>query len=453
LSEWIDAEKSVVLHQRPEHVFSPITRATVKKYYKLSSAQKRLYFLYAVDNNMIAYNISHVIRLKGDLNIDRLCETFKKLITRHESLRTSFVEIDGEPVQKVSEYINFHVDRFTANEVNLSQIINQFIRPFNLGESPLLRAGVIELTQEEHVLMIDMPHIISDGVSGSILVKEFTALYKDEPLEPLKLQYKDFSEWEQSNDFQLRMARHKRFWLDDFSDTIAVLELPTDFTRPLERKYEGGCLDISIGMEDVYKLKKIGEEAGCTLFIVLLSVYYVLLSKMSGQGDIVIGINTTGRQHADVENVIGLFVNTIPVRTIEKEQINFSELLASIRSKVISCLDHQSYPYEQLLSELNLDRQSGHNPLFDVMFVYQNFQDEQLDIPGLTPIPYDAVNKTAKFDLTLTVVEGSNSIHLYFEYAASLFKETTINGLMGHFKKILESVTTDVHQKILDITL
>ncbi len=453
LSEAIDERRKAVAGKSLDSSFSPIVKVPVREHYKLSSAQKRLYFLYELDKTIMAYNMSQAVRLSGDLDIARLNLTFKKLIARHENLRTSFEVVNDEPVQKIAQHVNFEIEHLVVIKAEVSATIDKFLRPFNLAKPPLFRVGLIKVTEQEHILIIDIAHIISDGVSGAVLVKEFMALYKDDVISDLRLQYKDFSEWQQSKIQQAKIAKHKQFWIEDFSGGVAVLDLPTDFARPLQKRYEGSCLDTYVDDEEMVRLKKMAEGEGCTLFMALMSIYLILLNKLSDQEDVVVGINTTGRQHADLENVIGLFVNTIPVRVCLDSRFNYSGLLNAVKSKVLACFDNQSYPYEQFLNEIKMERDSSRNPLFDVMFIYQNFQDERLNIPGLRITTYNMGNRTAKFDLTLTAVEENNRVHFFFEYSTSLFKEETIGNFIAYFKRIVTSVISDPTMRISDISL
>ena len=222
--------------------YSKIEKAIVKDHYKLSSAQKRLFFLYEFDKASLAYNMPQVAKLEGKIDRERLNNAFNKLIARHESLRTSFEVINDEAVQKISDQINFEIEYFHSDENEVQQVIKDFIRPFDLSKAPLIRAGLIETSPEEHILMVDMHHIITDGISQGILIKDFMALYNNEELPELKLQYKDYAEWQQSEGQQEKIAKQKAFWLNEFADELTTLELPTDFKRPSIKSYEGDAV-------------------------------------------------------------------------------------------------------------------------------------------------------------------------------------------------------------------
>jgi tyrocidine synthetase III len=430
-----------------------IEKAILKDQYKLSSAQKRLFFLHEFDKTSLAYNMPQVAKLEGKIDKERLNHTFNKLIARHESLRTSFELINEEAVQKISDKITFEIEYFNSDENGVQQIIKDFIRPFDLSKAPLINAGIIETSPEEHVLMVDMHHIVTDGISQGILIKDFMALYNEEELPELKLQYKDYAEWQQIHGQQEKIVKQKAFWLNEFADELITLELPTDFKRPLLKSYEGNAVDFKISSEETSKLKSIAQTEGVSLFMVLLSIYNILLSKLSNQEDIVVGTPVAGRQHFDLENMIGMFVNTLPLRNFPKGALCFREFLLGVKNNTMSCFDNQSYQYEELIVELNMGRDTGRNPLIENMFVLQNFTGEELKIQGLTLQTYKIERNTSKFDLMLTVVESQMQLFLTFEYCTKLFRKETIERFIVYFKRILSAIIIDQNKKISEIEI
>ena len=433
--------------------YSPIQKVLEKDHYELSSAQKRLYFLYEFDKDSLAYNLPYAIKIEGDLDKERLNNAFKRLIDRHEGLRTSFEVIDGEVVQKISKNIEFDIEYFQAKEEDAQQIIETFISPFNLNKAPLIRVGLIEMSPEENVLMIDIHHIITDGVSEAIFSKDLISLYNQEELKELTIQYKDYAEWQQGEEYQSSLSKQKEFWLNEFSEQSHNLELPFDFVRPKIKGNEGSKIDFRISKEETQWLKSISEDEGVTMFMVLLAVYNILFAKLSNQEDITIGSPIAGRQQLDLEKVFGLFVNTLPLRNYPKDELSFKEFLLDLKSRLLSSIDNQGYQYEDLINELKLERDASRNPLFDNVFVLQNFEGEELEIPGLVFKPFNVNHSFSKFDIVLLAAESEDQIFFRFEYSTSLYKQETIERFIGYFKNIINQIGLDVNKKIADIKI
>jgi amino acid adenylation domain-containing protein len=422
---------------------SVIVKADSKDFYALSSAQKRLHFLYEFDKKSLAYNMPKTVRLTGQIDKIRLNQVFKQLVARHESLRTIVIVVDEVPVQKIVDDFDLIFEQFNVPEPGVTEIIRKFIRPFDLSQGPLIRTGLIQLSENEHILIVDMHHIVTDGVSDGLLIKDFMALYNKETLPELNLQYKDYAVWQQSEYHQNEILRQKKFWLNLFEDELTTIELPTNFKRPNVLSYRGNSIGFSLGVEQSQLLKNISEQSGCTMFMVILSIYYIFLNKITNQEDIVIGTPVAGRPHADLENVIGMFVNTLPLRNHINGKLTFSEFLEIVKTRTLSCFQNQDYQYESLLDELKVVRDTSRNPLFDVMFSYQNYEESELIIPGLKLSPYNSGHKDSKFDLSLNATEDKGQIYLAFEYSIELFREESINRFIGYFKKIVTEVTSN----------
>lgn len=429
-----------------------IPRAAVKEYYPLSSAQKRLYFIHSLNRNSVLYNISFSVKMEGEVNTDKLQEAFRRLISRHESLRTSFVTVDHEVMQRVEENVKFSVDFMTVTE-DVASAIAAYSKPFEMDKAPLIRAGMFTTGTAGHLLRVEMHHIIADGFSNSILLKEFMELYREQELPEISLQYKDFSVWQQSPEAQQKMSAQKDFWKAEFSEEPPVLELPTDFTRPVQKNEAGNNLLFKTATTTTALLRKTANANQCSLFTVLLSAFSVLLSKLSSQKDIVIGIPAAGRQHDGLEQVVGMFVNTLPVRTAPDGEMTFKSFLESMRAKLLSVLDSQDYQYEYLLNDLQLSGVTNRNPLFDVMFVFENAEDSVLELPGLKMSGYFPPSSISKFDLSLLVTERKEELEIRFEYATALFRQETIERFAGYLKSVIEAITGDVNIRIADINI
>ena len=446
LIDYINERKS-----RSEGSF-PIRKAPDKSYYVLSSAQQRMYYQYELDKSSLAYNISAVVELEGEVDRDRVEATFKKLIKRHESLRTRIVLVEGEPFQQVLDEAAFSVKYFEIQRSNADAWIKASIQPFDVSKSPLIRADLAKLSDQSHLLLVDIHHIINDGVSQAIIIKDFMSLYNGDQLAPLSIQYKDYAEWQQSTEQQARLAHQQKFWQQQFAEEVSLLNLPADYPRPQVKSYEGNSTSFVLGREETQKISQLGERMGATMFMTVLSLFNVLLSKLSGQEDVTVGTQVTGRDHADVEKVMGVFINALAIRNYPAGQRSFADFLEEVKLKVLSCFAHQSYPFEELIRELKVERGTDRHPLFDVMFMYENADaDEEFTIPGLSLKSFQHTNKVTKFDLTLTAREIGGELLLSFEYSTELFRADTIDRFVTYFQNIVSEVVSNPDKKLSQI--
>ena len=420
----------------------------IKDYYALSYVQKRLYFLYRLDSTSLAYNIPRLVKLEGFLDKDRLFLAFERLIARHEMLRTSFQEVDGLPVQQILPQALFEIEELELKGSSLDEMTKEFIRPFDLSKPPLLRAGVIRITDQEHYLLLDIHHIITDGVSRAVMIRDFMAFYEGQHLPELRIQYKDYAEWQQSAEQQKTLADQREFWKSEFAEGTNVLNLPTDYPRPKVKTYVGSHMSFSIGKEETKKLKELGNGSGATLFMTLVAVFNVLLSKLTHQSDITIGTGVAGRDHADLEHMFGMFVNTIALRNFPKGDLSFMAFLAEVKTKTLACFDNQAYPYEELIEELKIPRDASRDPLVDVMLVFQNHEQEELSIPGLKVVPCQKVKDISKLDLTVSVEEIADELDIELEYSTDLFKRETMERFADYFQQIVKEIVLAPTKKL-----
>ncbi len=433
--------------------YSGIKKAPKSSYYKVSAAQRRMYFLYEFEKDSTAYNMPQVARFEGDLNKDQLIFAFNKLIQRHESLRTGFQLKEGEVFQFVSAEPQFEVVFYEAESPDVSTIIKEFVRPFDLAEPSLFRVGLIPLNEQENVLMLDMHHIISDGVSTSILKQDFMNLYKGLDLAPMSIQYKDYSEWQQSSEEWQDLEIHKQFWLNEFAELPTVLQLPYDHARPTMRNFRGGLAKFVLSKEETAGLQNLASQENATMFMTLLAIFNVLLAKLSNQEDIVVGTPVAGRVHPALEKIIGLFVNTLAIRSYPSSELSFKAFLQQIRERTIQCFEYQQYQYEDLVDSLNISRNTSHSPLFDVMFSMQNFSSGKLEIPGLKLSSISSDHRVAKFDLTLTAVEAEDQLYFSFEYSTELFEKSTIDKFIRYYQHLVRAVVDNADQKLYDLPI
>ena len=300
--------------------------------------------------------------------------------------------------------------------------------------------------------MLDMHHIITDGVSQGILVKDFMELYKDDSsLKELDLRYVDYSDWQQKEGI---VEKSKQYWMDVYKEVPEILEIPTDYPRESIRDEGGSSVVFELEKNQVAGLKKLSEEYGITQYMLLLGIYKILLSKLSGQEDVVVGTPVAGRRHSDVEGIVGLFVNTLALRSNVASEKSFKSYIKDLGDGVISSFEHQDFQYEELVNLLEIERDTSRNALFDVMFSYESMGDRSLQIPGLILEPYDRSSTISKFDLDLSAFEdGEGNLQMSFEYATSLYNRSTIERYRDYYTQILTAILKDPSQKIAEIEM
>ena len=430
----------------------PIASAPPKAYYSLSSQQKRMYFLHRLDPSSLAYNETGVYEVQGELDTERLSLAFEKLIARHEILRTSFDWIKDNPVQRIAGGINFRVEAIIG-AVDKESAIRDFIRPFDLGKAPLMRAGIIHVDRTTSLLIVDMHHVVTDGISKGIMIRDFMALYQGEDLPLPTLQYKDYAEWSLQEEQQRESARQRQYWLEQFAGEIPQLNLPTDFGRPNVKTYAGKMTSFVLGAEMTAGLRETSAEQKITMYMLLLAAYSIALGRLGNAEDLIVGTPSAGRYHTDLERMMGIFVNTLPVKLRPLEELSIREYLQDVKERTLECFDHQTYPYEELIDALKLERAPGRNPLFDVLFVYHNFERAELRIPGLTLQHYGRVVHVSKFDLTLEVLEADDRISLNIEYSTELFRDERVERFIACIRTVVEVMLKDPDRKISDISM
>ncbi|SCW30123.1 non-ribosomal peptide synthase domain TIGR01720/amino acid adenylation domain-containing protein [Paenibacillus tianmuensis] len=446
-------EMAQAIARMEERLYVSIPKIEEKKYYALSSAQKRLFILHQLEGAEQSYNMPGVMMVEGLLDRHRLEKAFRQLIRRHETLRTGFETVNGEPVQRVHPEVTFAAAYVEAREEDATKHVRSFVRAFDLQQPPLLRVGLIELGAERHLLMLDMHHIISDGVSVNILIEEFVRLYEGAELPPLRIQYKDYAAWQQAEVRSERMNRQEAYWLDVFHGEIPVLDLPTDYPRPAVRNFEGDTVTFAVGQAGSERLRQLAAQTGSTLYMVLLAAYMTLLHKYTGQEDVIVGTPVAGRPHADLEPVIGMFVNTLALRSYPAGEKTFLGYLQEIREHALKAYEHQDYPFEELVEKLNVKRDMSRSVLFDTMFVLENMEEGVLGIEGLSFKPYPSGHDAVKFDLTLSAVEAGDELEFGLRYAGALYKRETVERMAGHFVRLLGAIADNPQAKLAELEM
>jgi amino acid adenylation domain-containing protein/non-ribosomal peptide synthase protein (TIGR01720 family) len=401
-----------------------------------------------------------MVRLLGAVDRSRLEGAMRRLIRRHDSLRTSFHMMGDRAIQRVDRRVEFHVEYFDVRDsidsrVAGSGIAKRFVRPFAPSTAPLLRAGLARLDEEDFLFMVDMHHMVADGQSHAVLLREFAALYNDEDLPPLDIQYRDYALWLAGEEGLRHIRRQQEFWLGQFETPAPVSALPQDFARPPMQSFDGGMIAVTLTAPLTEQLRDLSRQRGATLFMTMLALYYVLLAKLSRQEDIVVGTPVLGRRRPDLESMIGMFVNTLPLRNFPIGDISFSQFLDRVRQQTLSAFENQEYPFEDLVEQVASARDISRNPLFDVMFSFYTadtpVDNDRSPIPGVTVAPFETENTTSKFDLSLYAEDNGESISCSFEYCSRLFTAATIQRFAAYFLTLAASVARDPRQSIADL--
>ena len=416
----------------------------------LSFAQQRMWFLYQLDKESPFYNESLQLRIVGKLSVTALEQSINEIIRRHEALRTSFAVREGIPFQAIASAVTINIpviDLQGLAEASVQQIVTQEIRkPFHLDNIPLLRVTLLRQEVESHLLILTMHHIITDGWSMGIFFKELEVLYhafskgQPNPLPELTIQYADFALWQRKWLTKEVQEKQLDYWKQQLADAPPLLELPTDYPRPPVQTFSGATKKFKIEEHLTSQLLILSQKSGVTLFMTLLAAFGILLHRYSGQDDICIGSPFANRNHQETEPIIGCFVNTLVLRTHVEENPSFSQFLQQIRSIVWDAHAHQDLPFEQVVEALQPERSLGYNPLFQVMFVLENFSLDTLELPDISLTPEMLERGTSQFDLSLSIWQTQQGLIGSWEYNSDLFEADTIARMTGHFQTMLSAI-------------
>ncbi|WP_339373114.1 amino acid adenylation domain-containing protein, partial [Paenibacillus elgii] len=442
-----------MIEGRDQITYAAIPLVEESEHYPASSAQKRLFILSQMEGGEMSYNMPVAMTVEGVLDRTRVEQAFQQLIRRHETLRTSFEMADGEPVQQVHATVPFEVEYVQAKEEEVEAHVGRFVRAFDLGQAPLLRVQLIELDREHHVLLFDMHHIISDGVSMGILIEEFNRLYEGRDLPPLRIQYKDYAVWQQAQIQSERLSKQEAYWLEIFQGELPVLDLPTDYVRPAVRSFVGDRVAFVIDGTRSEALKRFAAQTGSTMYMVLLAAYTSLLHKYTGQEDIIVGTPIAGRPHADLGSMIGMFVNTLAIRNYPSGEKTFQAYLQEVKETALKAYENQDYPFDALVEKLDLKRDLSRNPLFDAMFVLQNAEQGGQTLEGLQFKPHPYSHDVAKFDLTLSVSEEADLFVCNLEYASAIYERNTIERMAQHYLHWIDRIVENSQAQLSSLEI
>ncbi|MCP4176265.1 MAG: amino acid adenylation domain-containing protein [bacterium] len=435
------------------------------EYYPLSNAQRRLWILHQLEDNSLTYSMPGLYILDGELNKEAFQKAYLHIINRHESLRTVFIEIDGEPQQKILENPECKVC-FTDITTDLNKdltvmelIRNEIGKSFVLSKGPLCRINIYKIEENRNYMLLNMHHIISDGWSMGIFSKEFFHSYNCfingvfPELEDLRIQYKDYTYWKNDQLKHKDMDNHKAFWNEIFKGDIPVLNLPSDNKRPIIQSFNGKRQKISISGELLIGIKKLCKKTELSLFMMLNSVIKILLYKYSGQNDIIIGTPIAGRNHEELENQIGFYVNTIPLRDEIFIDDTFLKFAESIKKSTTSAFANQDYPFDKLIDDLDLKRDISRSPLFDILLVLQNYEKVQVEIDQLKLVPVELEEVTSKYDLSFIFFEDLKTLFCEIEYNTDIYNEDRINRMVEHLQVLISSIVKNPNSTISNLEI
>ncbi|MBD2801227.1 amino acid adenylation domain-containing protein, partial [Xenorhabdus sp. M] len=445
IQHWIDAQQNNAL--------PTITAVPREGLLPLSFAQQRLWLLTQFEGLSETYHIPIALRLRGQLNITAFQQALDTLFARHEALRSVFISVDGQPQIRLLP-ADATLPLFLHDlrgEPDAKTVFDQLCteaasEPFELSRGPLIRAMLIRLSDNDYHFLLTQHHIVSDGWSLNVLARELNALYMayrsgdPDPLPPLAIQYPDYAAWQHQWLSVEHMQVQSDYWRTVMADAPVLLDLPTDRPRPAEQSLAGKMIPITLDAELTAALKQLSAQHGVTLFMTLLSAWSLVLSRLSGQTDIVIGTPSAGRSRQEIEPLIGFFVNTLALRLDVSGELTVTEFLAQVRKTALAAQAHQDLPFEQVVEIVQPPRQLAHTPLFQVMFAWQNNERSEWKLPGLEVSQVDQTPDIAKFDLELTLSEDGDRVVGMLNYASALFDHTTIERHLGCLYQALQQM-------------
>ncbi|HEX7892996.1 MAG TPA: amino acid adenylation domain-containing protein, partial [Terriglobales bacterium] len=445
----------------------PLRRTSRSERLPLSFAQQRLWFLNQLEPNNPLYNVPMAIGMSGKLDFDALVRALNEIVSRHEVLRTTFGISGNQPIQVIAPRQHVEVPIITLEHLSADEQQSEVKRLaiegareiFDLETGPLFRAKLLRLREDEHALLLNMHHIVSDGWSMWQFIREIAPLYaafidgKPSPLPELQIQYADFAVWQREWMSGDVLDQHLAYWTKQLQGAPGVFELPSDRVRPAVQTYRGSTLTRKFPLELLQRLRTLSQSEGATLFMTLLAAYQTLLFRYTGQEDMVVGSPIAGRNRTEIESLIGFFVNAIVLRTDLSGSPTFRELLQRVRTVALDAYAHQELPFEKLVETLQPDRDLTRTPIFQVWFVLQNAPRADFKLQGVDLRSLDVHNGTSKFDLGLFVVEKPDGLHCMVEYSTDLFDANTIERFLTHYRVLLEAIAENPNRSIAEFPI
>ncbi|MEK3875921.1 amino acid adenylation domain-containing protein [Paenibacillus sp. FSL M7-0420] len=426
-----------------------------KEFYPLSSVQSRMYTLSFIKDIGTGYNVSSAFVVDGEFNTWKAEQAITAITERHEALRTTFHLVNNKPMQKIHEHIDIHIGRVELGHSTPEALVQSMVQPFNLEQLPLFRISLINLSSNKKIIFFDIHHIISDEASIDNFIHEFTLLYNDErkALPQLSIQYKDYSYWQEEQANSAMTKKQEQFWLEYLKGSVSKLHLQLDKTATKNRRFHGSNVYFDLDESLTSQLKRMAEQHECTLFMVLMALYNVLLAKYTGQTDIVVGTPVLGRTHGELEHLVGAFINTLALRSFPGEELRFVEFLKQVKTHSIQIFEHQEYPFEKVVDQLGTGRGLNRNPVFSTLFVFQQNKEAEISLKDAMLTPFHIEGNTAKFDISLYTEDRGERIRCWFEYKVDLFKQYAVEEMADEFINIANRVADfpSIHLKEIEL--
>ena len=434
---------------------SRIEPCEVMDYYPLSAAQRRMFILNQLAKNSINYNIPFMYRIEGDIDPIKAEEALRTIVKRHASLRTGFEMLGSETVQKIKDDLVFemHYEDSEDTEEAIKDLVRRFVRPFKLSVAPLFRAKLAKLKEKTYFLMLDIHHIICDGISNEIIIDEFLKLYRGESLPDVPVQYIDYACWEAKEKDKAWYKKQEKYWLDRFEEEVPKLSIPSTYTRPLMQSFEGRSIDFEISGSLYEKISDAVKKNQVTLQMLLMAAYDILLAKYSVSDDIVVGSPVSGRSREELSGVVGMFVNMLAIRNNPSGDKSFTQFLKEVKNNSIDAYENQDYPFDELVEKLSLAKDISRNPIFDTVLNVINIDEVSGKFGDLQVDSYILGEVTSKFDMTWTFAENDGKLMLEIEYCNKIFSEEDIEKYYQSYVNILEKVLSEPEIKISDISV
>lgn len=433
----------------------------------LAPPQQRLWFIDRLEGGSAAYHMPLMTRLTGELDRSALQAALDALVSRHETLRTMFIQLDGQPMQKISPHSSFALEcvdlrsmRPEEHEAQVQRLSQELLAmPFDLSTGPLIRGALLQLFEDEHVLIISMHHIISDGWSLDVLLREFGLLYtafrsgKPSPLQPLPIQYADYAQWQHDWAARPEQQQQLEYWKEHLQGAPDLLELPTDRPRPPVQSYRGGNVPLSLGSDLTTALKRFSRQHDLTLAMTLYAAWSIVLFRLSGQEDIVVGMPVANRPRTELEGLVGFFVNTLALQVRLNSDSSTDDLLKQVKEVLLGAYAHHDVPFEQVVEALQPARSLSHSPIFQVMFIFNNTPRSAVDLPGLILTEQEVPVRTARFDLSLSLQESPKGIFGSLNYSTDLFDSATIERWAACLDVVLRGLLRQSHLNVSQLPL
>ena len=435
-----------LLESNESKMCEAISVAEKQDTYEMSYAQKRIYLISQMSENKTSYNMPGCIRMVGNVDAVKMEKALRRVVERHEILRTGFELIESKPIQRIYEDA---IPEFVYEEndsISEKEALIDFVKPFDLAKAPLVRMKVLK-RKNDYLLFYDMHHLVGDGLSMANFVEELGQLYNGNDLPDMELQYKDYSEWLRRQD----MSGQEKYWMEQFEDSIPVLDIPTDYKRPMVQSYEGSKVENLLDEQTTRNIQSFANQNGVTVYMLFLATAMILLGKYSRQDDIVIGSAISGRIQKETESMLGMFVNTLAMRGKPEKNKTFMQLLSEVKETCMNAYENQTYPFEELVDRLGIERDLSRNPLFDVMLTVQNNENVNVELNGISTQMMAEDLSVAKFDLTILIEMIGGRLRVVFEYCTKLYHEDTVIRMLEQYLYIIQQVMNDSQIKIADI--